>query len=452
MFPIQFRMNINYSEDDRTALTNYSNLRRHLAIFQNEGVKTGYWFIGLAAEQMQRLDPELLKLISNSGMALGHHGANRKPTPMLSERIKGQNWSDDVQTVLDYESYHLDPETGEMDFSRVGGLKILQQLFSNRIRSTGRFFQASILYGTRQFGCRAMMGLQTNSGGSTNAGWFMGMMGFPDRLEITPDILRKAADGELDLFRKIDDYVAQTSPEDVQSIAILEHDHDFLMDDRAAREHLWKFYAQLVHWAANHSSLRVINYEDLFHLIADDRTKVIARNDLLKAGWQVIHSETALPAYIDLDGDYLSLAEVFEGFLQASLEFCEEKEVMENFSVGELLGPIDYFTSGLPSQGSKNELPVVAGSDVIQAACRLSKERLDFVPTQVTVGNWVLNPAEFLVVMAETFLKLDQDANFIKIPMRAMDVLPTGVREFSKADALTKLQFWTFKPERWSKP
>ena len=90
MVPIQFRMNVNYYNNVEEALANYVNLRRHLEIFENAQVKTGYWFTGLATEQMKRLDPELLELLKNSGMALGHHGANRKPDPMLVKRIKGR--------------------------------------------------------------------------------------------------------------------------------------------------------------------------------------------------------------------------------------------------------------------------------------------------------------------------------------------------------------------------
>ena len=63
---IQFRMNINYFNDEQQALEDYRCLRRHLLLFQQTGLQTGYWFTWLAAEQMKRLDPELLKSHSNS--------------------------------------------------------------------------------------------------------------------------------------------------------------------------------------------------------------------------------------------------------------------------------------------------------------------------------------------------------------------------------------------------
>ena len=447
--PIQFRMNINYFDDGRQALENYRNLRRHLQIFQRAGVKTGYWFTGLAVEQMRKLDPLLLDLIKNSGMALGHHGANRKPDPMLVNRIKGTNWQEDVKIVLDYESHALNPKTGELDLNQEGGLRKLQQLLDNRARSTGRFFQAPILYVTKRFGVQAMMGLQVNTGGSTNAGWFMGMMGIPDQLEITPDILRRAADGQLNLNEKIDEYIAHTPSEQVQSIAILEHDFDFLTGSPETLERLWKFYEQLVSWAARHPRLRVVTYEDFFDMIADDRTKVVEKEALLKAAMQILSSSVSLPAYINLEGDYLSLAEAFQGFSQALQIFRESGELTGEFKVGNLIGPVEYYVSKLPSIATDTKLPTITNADVLKAVNNLQLDQREFIPSKIEVGNWELNPAEFIAVMAGTLIVLNKGEKSEDLFLHSVELLPEGVRENRQADPLTKLQFWTFKPERW---
>ena len=78
---------------------------------------------------------------------------------MLVERVKGKTGKKDVQTVLDYETHELNPQTGEVDYSQPGGLMQLQELFDGRIHSTGRFFESSILYAAKQLGCKSMMGL-----------------------------------------------------------------------------------------------------------------------------------------------------------------------------------------------------------------------------------------------------------------------------------------------------
>jgi hypothetical protein len=448
--PIQFRMNINYYDDDQQALANYGNLRRHLEIFKTSGVRTGYWFTGLAAEQMSRIDPASFNRIKNSGMALGHHGANRKPDPMPVNRIKGMNWQDDIKTILDYESHTLNPQTGELDFKHEGGFKKLQKLFDNRIRSTGRFFQASILYVSKQFGARAMMGLQLQTGAYTNAGWFMGMMGIPDKLEITPNLLRQAADGQLDLYQKIDEYITQTPLEQVQSISILEHDSDFLAGSPEAIARYWQFYEQLVGWAARHPRLRVVTYEDFFDLIADDRVKVVDKEVLLKAAVQISNVTDSLPSYIDLGGDYLSLAEALQGFTQALQVIVETGELKGEFVLGNLLGPVEYFESTLPPITTAMKLPTLTTAGIFQAVNNLHLDQVEFVPPRIKVGNWDLNPAEFMVAMARLLIDFIRGEKPAVISSHSIELLPENVQENRLADPLTKLQFWTFKPERWT--
>ena len=101
---------------------------------------------------------------------------------------------------------------------------MVQNLFDNNVHSTGRFFQASILYVVRQFGVRAMMGLQLKYRRQHQRWLVYGNDGYSRSIEITPDILRGAAEGQLDLnalFKKIDEYIAHTPSEQVHSIAIL---------------------------------------------------------------------------------------------------------------------------------------------------------------------------------------------------------------------------------------
>ncbi|MBI4659250.1 MAG: hypothetical protein HY735_10450 [Verrucomicrobia bacterium] len=87
---IQFRMNVNYFPDEAEARENCRMLRRHLDLFQQAGVKASYWFTGLAAEQVHRLDPEFIRRLNEAGMPVAHHGANRPPNPQPIHRVKGE--------------------------------------------------------------------------------------------------------------------------------------------------------------------------------------------------------------------------------------------------------------------------------------------------------------------------------------------------------------------------
>jgi hypothetical protein len=64
------------------------------------------------------------------------------------------------------------------------------------------------------------------------------------------------------------------------------------------------------------------------------------------------------------------------------------------------------------------------------------------------VGRHDLNPAEFLLAMGQTILAIAKAGKPEPVSLHAVDLLPPAVRENRLADPLTKLQFWTFKPQR----
>jgi hypothetical protein len=487
--PIQFRMNVNYFPDEAVARENCKMLRRYLDLFKQAGAKASFWFTGLAADQVQRIDPEFIRLLNEAGMPVAHHGANRPPNPQPIHRVKGENWDEDVQAILDYESHALDPKTGTLDKTRIGGLKKMQQTFGDRIKATGRFFEASILYVTKLFGCQAMIGLKGNTGGSTNAGWFLGMMGMPDALSIAPDMLRAAAQGKLDLFRFIEKSAVDQPAKEAQSVAVLIHDHDFLQGSpvlpqvaflRGSAElqrQLWDTYEKLVKWAVKHPRFRVVTSDDILDHIADDRTKTVSRAAMLKAAEAVAASRAAPPEYVDLEGDYLSLADTFQAFALALAHFAQHGKLPESVVTRDILGPTRYRAEERPERGalefvqdedhlrplgrSTTDPQTIAttptpqsvdietpGTQIIAAAksLDLTKE----IPFNVTVNGKEINPAVFLHLMAQTIQNLSASQAPGTVRVRGVvNVLPLQVQQNRLADALTKLQFWTFKPLRW---
>ena len=446
---IQFRLNVNSFPDEAVARRNCRNLRRLLDLFQQAGVKPSFWFTGLATEQILRLDPDFIRLLNERNIPVGHHGANRPPKPMPIERVKGENWEEDVRAILDYESHALNPRTGKLDRRREGGLKWMQKVFQGRIRATGRFFQASILYATKQFGCEGMIGLKGNTGAPSNAAWFLGMKNLPDALGIGPEMMRRAAMGRLDLSQVIERGIASWSPEEVKTVAILIHDHDFLRGPPPLRERLWRVYESLVRWAAQHPRLQVVTYEEILDRIADDRAKTVSRVAVLRAAERVAAAQTAPPEYIDLGGDYLSLTDAFQAFVQSLRVFAETGRLPETVRVKDLLGPTEFAPSHLPSLMAAVRLPEMAGEEIVAAARRVGAAMADRLPAQVQVGDLSLNPAEFLWAMASTLTAIHKTGKPSSLFLHAVDALPASGRENRLADPLTQLQFWTYKPLRW---
>ena len=103
--------------------------------------------------------------------------------------------------------------------------------------------------------------------------------------------------------------------------------------------------------------------------------------------------------------------------------------------IHDLLGPTAYFTSSL----TVGTVPVDA---VLDAAVTVSAAITDRIPSQVTVGDQTINPAEFLYLMAQAYLAI-AGGGLAPVTLRPVSTLPEAVVQNPKADPLTKLQFWT---------
>lgn len=446
--PIQFRLNVNHCHDDAAAIENCKLLRRHMELFTGAGARASYWFTGLAADQVNRLDPSLFGDLIERGMPIGHHGANRPPNPQPIHRVHGDDWSQDVAAMVAYESFAIDPESGRLDPARAGGLKMLQQLAGGRVKATGRFFQASILLATKRLGCESMIGLKENTGAPTDAGWFLGMKGMPDTLVITPRHLRRQTADPERLYEDIDNFIQRRRPGTIESIAVLAHDHDFLNPSNRG-DHFWNTYERVLRWSASHAKLKVVTFEEILDRIQDDRERIICRKMLLKIADILSKAEVAPPEYITLDDDYFSLADAFQALVAGLDAFGKNGALPEQVRMRDILGPTKYHPDALPvpvPDGGLQEAPIRA-ADVIAAASGLDLS--EEIPWRVSVSGRHMNPATFLRLMASAVANIGSSGQ--PGAFRAgleLSVLPIGAKKNTLADPLTKLQFWTFKPER----
>jgi hypothetical protein len=63
----------------------------------------------------------------------------------------------------------------------------------------------------------------------------------------------------------------------------------------------------------------------------------------------------------------------------------------------------------------------------------------------VAVEVFSVNPAEFLHLMAQEYVAIAESGP-APVTLRSISLLPLPVIQNRKADPLTKLQFWTYKP------
>ncbi|MBM3123963.1 MAG: hypothetical protein FJZ87_02695 [Chloroflexi bacterium] len=99
-------------------------------LFERYNVRGDFYFTAEITRELAEKHPEVIERLKNSDMTISYHV--RPPHPLYTgfdSRLK--NLSDDelYQTLLDYETYALDLETGELDKSQPGGYAYVAQVF-----------------------------------------------------------------------------------------------------------------------------------------------------------------------------------------------------------------------------------------------------------------------------------------------------------------------------------
>ncbi|MEY2820119.1 MAG: hypothetical protein RL275_3582 [Chloroflexota bacterium] len=100
-------------------------------LFERYGVPCDFYFTAEITRELAENHPEVIERLKNSDMTISYHV--RPPHPLYTgfdSRLK--NLSDDelYQTLLDYETYALNLDTGELDTSQPGGYTYVAQVFS----------------------------------------------------------------------------------------------------------------------------------------------------------------------------------------------------------------------------------------------------------------------------------------------------------------------------------
>jgi len=144
------------------------------------------------------------------------------------------------------------------------------------------------------------------------------------------------------------------------------------------------------------------------------------------------------PEYVAVGETPYSLAEIFEALARSLAHHSEMGDLASAVETHDLLGPTEALTSGAAED-------TISAEAVLEAAVTVSEALAEKIPSQVAVGNYTLNPAEFLYLMAQEYLALPETGE-AAVLLRPISLLPLSVTQNEEADPLTKLQFWTYKP------
>ncbi|MBI5464296.1 MAG: hypothetical protein HY966_05010, partial [Ignavibacteriales bacterium] len=452
--PIYFvvDINVNYFTGNDLQL-NCNNLTKHVQLLKKYGIEGDYYFTGLAVSSINQYRHDVIDTLKANRLYYNHHGANRPPRPQPIDRVNGVNWEQDVKAILDYESYAIDPMSGVLDSTKVGGLKAMMQIFSDTAFSTGRFFQASILYAEKQFGVKMCAGLKGNTGASTESGWFLGIPNRPDdqRLFITPDLFKPWALGQTtaNLLTELDYRIATTERSQPHLMMFVMHDLDFFQGyTQAQQDSLWSHYEEVLSWAVRNRNLTIVKIKDIYNAVVDDRTKAMTMSQLATAAQNLLDainltgSVFALPEYITVGNDYLSLCDLWQ-MLVSSLSIYKQTGVFPSVArTRDMLGPTVITAVSSPSVSLNR-------SEIISAADSTAMSMVDRVQSQVSVGGRTVDAAEFLYLTAQAFVQIYLQQSSTNISLRDISPITAQANGNTLADNLTKLQFWTFKPLRW---
>ena len=100
-------------------------------LFQRYNVHGDFYFTAEITRKLAETRPDVIERLKNSNMTISYHV--RPPHPLYtgfdSSRLEGLSDDELYQTLLDYETYALDLETGELDKSQPGGYTYVAQVF-----------------------------------------------------------------------------------------------------------------------------------------------------------------------------------------------------------------------------------------------------------------------------------------------------------------------------------
>lgn len=171
-----------------------------------------------------------------------------------------------------------------------------------------------------------------------------------------------------------------------------------------------------------------------------------ATADLLKR-WNIVGNHPPMFAYVD--GEYFSLADMFQMLANALAEFQRTGSLPEAVRLTHVYGPLDMTTEQGPSQGSVTVASIATGCAQLSDALKDQAWKpvpANMIPGWVRVDGIRLNAAQFMRLMAEAFLSPSPAAKLAVRTCQMFTELGYGLpnpRRSSETGAT-----WTLKPAR----
>ena len=433
-------------------------------------------------------DLELLEYLRGLDTSLWYHGDEKLPpiiTPPLHELsprvtrrpslVDGLKWDDAYQAVYDRFTHEI-KEDGSLDLSKAGGLAIMEEVYGRKVSHdcSWRICYAPSGWAFDQIASPVMtMGIgmahglnrcspevarrYATMGGESDFFWYMGVINNnPNRYLSTHDregleVLKKVLDGC-----------------DRSRIRMVMIDVQTRMSDQD-KAHYRQYIDYLVNeFFPKNPGSRFISSKVLTDLIVPEKGKTIEKEKLGEAAQYLVeHWDGRPPKYVELKGDYLSLADCFQALVGALASYKRNGVLPEEVKTTELYGPVCDIEEGSKHEGLEGS---VNPSDLLSSAEKVNVEIIRYRSAELTVRppNRVphtvriadgkeLNAAEYLLLMAKEYLKILENGEPGDVDLEPADILSPAADILDEVFSpehpyplwYSKLQMWTLKPIRW---
>lgn len=103
---------------------------RLIGIFEKHHVRGDFYFTPQIVEHYEQRRPDVIQRLKQSGMGINYHVRPPHPTyGGFDQRLRSLNDAALRQTLRDYETYRLDPATGELQRDKAGGYRYVAKVF-----------------------------------------------------------------------------------------------------------------------------------------------------------------------------------------------------------------------------------------------------------------------------------------------------------------------------------
>lgn len=505
--------------------------KRVAEMYAKYGIKADFHLTGSSLVNMVDNVPETVETLKHLGMPISYHGwTQHDPVPSLVDRIKDMNWDDAVRHVVYLESHRrLNPRAAEVNPSREGGIALIKTAFGGPpVIAFGSFGAGGLPPCAAIERAHQKMGVRMRPADGSMLGYplfwenglLVGRKG-PRTIMLMPNFVssvifpfgpRSAWDdaqppsGPVTVLKAL----LESLPDDeITFISFGWHPFQFVRDVQTRRlfsedemEKVFRAYEEVVAFVTSNKAIKVVTGKDVVDMVVPlHQTQTISASTADEmAAYLMTNWGSSPPEYLEVGGAGFSLCDAFQAFSEFLRGYNVTGRLPKTVTIRDILGPTDTPVS-LGISGSRismgfSDIPdsTVPVRTIIDTVSKTAPQLTDRIPgtfklygretakglpetsdlldgvilNERCYSKAVLNPAEFLYCMAQSYRKLRKNDISGSVLVRGTNVfpameglksieyepLPPGDRSqlakvcLTRQEWYTLLQRWTVKPAK----